>query len=155
MTSFHAADQQLEICFSGRVVRQLQKYRQTHGRAEAGGLLFADKPNSDRVVITFASLPSRWDTCLMSSFRIDVNTARKNILKQFQLGKHYVGEWHTHAQARPQPSAIDKKTITDLYRQSEHELNYLVLMVLGSSSDFSNSYVALADGANLYQCSPI
>jgi len=152
MIDFHSPNKELEICFSSDVIKTLQNYRQTAARLEAGGLLFADIVNTNRIEITHVSLPNRWDTRRWSLFKINVKVARRTIAAQFKLGRHYVGEWHTHPQERPEPSGKDRKTINELFRDTDHQLHYLILMILSSNLDFSKSYVALADGRNLNRC---
>jgi len=152
MISFYSNEKELGISFSFDVVRELQKYRQTIGTMEAGGLLFTDAPNSNRVVITHASLPSHLDIRRWSLFKINAHAARRTITEQFKSGRHYVGEWHTHPQANPRPSGVDERTINALFNDSEHELNYLILAIVSSTSDFLKSYVALTDGNSLSRC---
>jgi integrative and conjugative element protein (TIGR02256 family) len=152
MISFYSDQKELEIGIAPDVIQELQEYRQTTGKLEAGGLLFTDAPNSNRVVITHASLPNRWDVRRWSLFKINVKAARSVIAAQFKLGRHYIGEWHTHPETNPTPSGTDKKTINTLFSDSDHQLHYLILMIVGSTPDFSKSYVALADGHTLHRC---
>ncbi|MBC3806987.1 Mov34/MPN/PAD-1 family protein [Undibacterium seohonense] len=128
------------------------KFRQTIFRKEAGGLLFCSNPNTNHINISYISSPSIYDLRSKYFFKSDERTSQDIINKQFHQGHHYVGDWHTHAEKVPTPSEQDKKTICDIYRKSNHHLFYIIFLIVSSEKDFSKSYLALADGNNLYSC---
>jgi len=140
--------------FSSEALNTLYSYRQIGKMSEAGGLLFTEQVDSDVIEITCITSPLKLDFRTRFGFNPNKKTAQKAINKHFDDGFHYIGDWHSHPQDKAIPSPKDIKTIKDIFNKSKHHLNYLVMIVLSSNSDFSSSYVALTDGKRIFQCFP-
>ncbi len=108
--------------------------RQKEKDPEIGGLLFASI-TTEKVSILLATPPHKNDLCKNFIFipnRINHNKLIKHYFKQ---GLHFVGEWHTHPQREPSPSNIDILSMKDSFSKSKHELNSLVMIIVGNAED--------------------
>lgn len=119
------------LVFHPEVLEVFLRFRQTSGKAEAGGLLFAEF-DLPKVTVVRASAPNRFDKRSFYSFWPNRFLQRKLIQKEFQAGRHFIGEWHTHPETRPSPSSIDKKSMSDSFAQSRHDLHYFVMVIVGN-----------------------
>lgn len=139
----------LSMYFSEKAISQLHKYKQTGNRDEAGGFLFGEI-RSGVVTIQSASSPSRADKRSRFGFSWDKREANKTIQENFKNGLHYLGDWHTHPSSKPTPSRDDTQAIRSTFLDSEHQLNYFIMFILGTSG-IKHSYVALTDGKKEYR----
>ncbi|MGH9871343.1 MAG: Mov34/MPN/PAD-1 family protein [Pyrinomonadaceae bacterium] len=46
----------------------------------------------------------------------------------------YLGEWHTHPVGYPVPSGRDRRMIRNMFHQTEMEIDFLLLIVVGRNS---------------------
>lgn len=120
---------------------ELEKRRQLGRSPERGGQLFAEIVDGDvRIVLAsdvdgkrsrFSFLPYRW-------------REQREIAKEFKRGLHYVGDWHTHPEEVPRPSGFDVEKILGVYRESDHELPFLVMLIVGRAPFPEGLYAAFA-----------
>lgn len=109
------------------------------GDLETGGLLFGYF-NLPRVILDVATKPSSTDKRGRRSFKIDSINANREIKKQFMANRHFLGEWHSHPQVQPIPSP------KDLFVKSKHELNAVVMVIVGLSQTQPALWVSLHNG---------
>ena len=152
MHNFICDELGLTISFTAKAVSTMCRYRQNENQVESGGVLFCEDLFQDKVIISHASKPRLFDIRKKFFFKLNGWSAQRTIKKMFSNGLHYVGEWHTHAQISPTPSNRDIKTIQDIFEQSEHNLRYMLMVIVSSSEDFSKSFVAFADSRQIYRC---
>jgi integrative and conjugative element protein (TIGR02256 family) len=50
------------------------------------------------------------------------------------LGLHFIGDWHTHPERVPSPSASDIRSIREAVTRSVHHLNGFVLLIAGTEA---------------------
>lgn len=115
------------------------------GDLESGGLLFGYF-NLPRVILDVATKPVSTEKRGPNSFEIDSSNASKEIKKQFKANRHFLGEWHSHPQVQPMPSTKDLRTIKDLFVKSNHELNAVVMIIVGLSQTKPVLWVCLHNG---------
>jgi len=139
--------------FTSEVAMLLEKYRQaTPTSKEAGGMLFA-RFNPQLITVERATTPSRFDSRSRFAFRPSLAYQRKVILEQFRKGLHFIGEWHTHPQDQPQPSQQDIQTARECLLQSQHELNGMAIVVLGSDGTFATAWVGVISKIDIQRLS--
>lgn len=122
----------------------MKRHRQWPFLSEAGGLLFAALAPA-AVHIVEATGPSRRDSRGSAFFEIDLQTAQSTIDERFQHGLHYVGEWHTHPEFKPAPSTRDTKTASSAFRKSKHNLQALLLVIVGRRFEADGLWVGLCN----------
>lgn len=130
------------IKISEKVVNKLNKFKQLDNQNETGGLLFAEFKLPD-IYITDISLPYKKDIRKPFLFIPNKKHQKKMIKIKYKKGLHFVGEWHTHKQKLPKPSKLDINSMLDSFSKSNHELNYFIMLILGNSTDFNNSWISI------------
>ncbi|GAB3656365.1 Mov34/MPN/PAD-1 family protein [Ramlibacter alkalitolerans] len=114
---------------------------------ETGGQLFA-RFEQQRVLVDCATLTRGKSKRSRFSFWPDREAERRDIKALFDQGLHYIGDWHTHPEARPTPSRPDTVKMQEVFRQSVHELEVMLLVIVGQSEFPDGLYVgAVATGA--------
>ena len=121
------------LTFERKVLDHFDQWRQLKPKqSEAGGQLFG-VVESGSVKITLATGPRKSDRRGRFFFIADRIAERREIKNLHKSGLHYFGDWHTHAEAFPIPSRIDIESMADLFVRSRHELNALLMVIVGTS----------------------
>lgn len=134
------SDQVLEIRPS--CLNIFQAFRQGAQDLESGGLLFGHF-KLPRVILDVATKPMSADKRGRYHFEIDSNNASKEIQEQFRGRRHFLGEWHTHPQLQPIPSHKDQQSIRNLFVKSQHELNAVIMIIVGSKHNNLGLWISL------------
>ena len=74
---------------------------------EAGGQLFASYEGKNTANITQVTGPRRKDWRSRFGYEPDLVSEKIEIAEKYKIGLHFVGDWHTHPQDIPYPSAAD------------------------------------------------
>jgi integrative and conjugative element protein (TIGR02256 family) len=120
------------LVLAPEVLRHFRQHQQRHWwQSEAGGQLFARIQGAE-IMVGKASGPRPTDRRTRASYQGDRRAELREIKENYETGLHYVGDWHTHACAKPVPSNRDLDTISDIAKRSSHGLNALVLMIVGT-----------------------
>lgn len=136
------------------VLDHLAQHRQRRfWQAEAGGQLFARLDDGD-IVVTEATGPRPADRRGRTYYHPEKSAEQLEIDTRHPQGLHFVGDWHTHPQAYPDPSASDLASIADAVRRSRHDLNGFVLLVVGTLDPPDGLHVSVHDGKVGYRLSP-
>lgn len=136
------------------VLAHLAAHRQRRfWQPEAGGQLFAQLEGRD-ILIVEATGPRRGDWRGRNFYRPDEAAEQAEIDARHPNGLHFVGDWHTHPQAYPEPSASDLASIADAVRRSRHDLNGFVLLVVGTLDPPEGLHVSVNDGDAGYRLAP-
>jgi integrative and conjugative element protein (TIGR02256 family) len=115
------------------VIAYLSGQRQrTWSVPERGGQLFAQFDGL--AILVEASGPCQGDRSGPMWFEIDASDAQNDIRTRFASGRHFIGDWHTHAQKRPTPSPRDVVSMQALFATSVHELTLMFMIIVGSGS---------------------
>nr|WP_279053174.1 Mov34/MPN/PAD-1 family protein [Acinetobacter tandoii] len=128
---FQAQDQSL-VVLSTEVATTLISYRQlSNSSPESAGVIIGER-RGVHIVIKMLSEPSRWD--IRSRFMVDriSNHHQKVVDKAFKKSNgewHYLGEWHTHPEDVPKPSATDYRSWHTNLKSNDP----LILIIVGRS----------------------
>lgn len=57
---------------------------------------------------------------------------QEEIDSMYSGGLHFIGDWHTHPERIPTPSASDVRSIRQAVKLSKHHLNGFVLLIAGT-----------------------
>lgn len=129
--TYSVADSESVVIFESKVVSTLWSHRQDGGKGpEAGGQIFAEF-NGSTIRVVHASVPGGNDRRWWSRFIPDRLREQREIYQQYQAGLHFVGDWHTHPQEMPSPSHTDVESLQDCFRKSKHQLNALLMVIIG------------------------
>ena len=105
------------------------------------------KFNLPKIIVKEATLPHELDNRSRYGFFPCKEVQQKIILKRFSSGLHFIGEWHTHPEEFPNPSSIDIFSMSDSFNKSKHELNYFVMVIVGSNAGDISLCVSLHNGS--------
>jgi integrative and conjugative element protein (TIGR02256 family) len=130
----------------------MARHRQVRsGSPEAGGMLFA-RISASEVSIVEATEPQVSDRRSRFRFWPCTSAQQRTINAKFDAGLHFVGEWHTHPEPRPQPSGLDLDSMEQCYLKSRHELKALVMVILGTEPIPAGLWISLH---NKRRCQPL
>ncbi|MBF6618281.1 MAG: Mov34/MPN/PAD-1 family protein [Candidimonas sp.] len=125
------ADIDQRVLIAPEVIIYLRRRRQLTARAhEAGGQLFGTI-DAAQVCVNVATGPYRGDERSRYRYRSDLKAAQRTINEQAKNGLLYLGEWHTHAEDRPDPSSLDDEAMRLLLKRSKLNSNSLLMMIVG------------------------
>lgn len=150
MTEYGIINSDQILVIEDSVVTYFSENRQAAMSPEIGGLLFATITR-EKVIIQLATPPCSSDLCTRFSFIPNRNTQRKLIKENFKKGLHLVGEWHTHPQSDPVPSITDLDSMRESFIKSKHELNNLVLIIVGNSTSDLKLWVGIHNETRHYR----
>ena len=140
----------LEIVFNTEVLAHFDRYRQTScWKREAGGQLFSVISEKQWQIVK-ATGPRLSDFRRRFQFFPDHIAEQSEINELFNSGLHYVGDWHTHPEARPKPSQLDLSSMTETVRNSIHQLPGFLMVISGTEDCPAGLWVSfhLAVGAH-------
>ena len=133
------------IAFTDDVIARLLRHSQfDQDTPEVGGQLFA---RIDRwgVRIEHATGPRTSDVRRLRACIPNRAAERQEIQRLFKEGLHYVGDWHTHPERYPTPSAVDISSVQDMFRRSKHRLASFVVVIVGTAPLPDGLFVGIAN----------
>jgi integrative and conjugative element protein (TIGR02256 family) len=142
------------VVITDDVLAHLTASRQSRrSHAEAGGQLFA-RFDGACVVVQEATGPRPTDRRTRTSYVPDRVAEQDEIVERHVRGLHFVGDWHTHPEARPTPSLQDLDSIAECFTKSDHGLNGFLLIIVGQCEPPEGLRVSIHDGDALHQLTP-
>ena len=120
-------------------LRTLNSFRQEDdGDPEAGGVLLGRLiEESDDVVIDEASVPSDSDRRGRTFFQRARRVAQKIVDRAWRKTsgtRVYLGEWHTHPESVPHPSAQDHSDWLRIVQTARFEHDFLLFVIVGTQT---------------------
>ena len=121
------------ILIEDSVMASVSVYRQLEpNAAEAGGILLGFRRDT-HLHVAMATPPGPRDRRSKYHFYRDAECHAQTALSQWaktQETMDYVGEWHTHPEDYPQPSALDLKEWRQICRRRKEPMVFLILGIL-------------------------
>lgn len=112
---------------------------------EAGGEIFTHDVEASGLIITAASGPNSGDVRRRNSWNPDTEAADQDRQKQFLLGRHAIGLWHTHPESSPIPSLQDRRTTMEYLKAFKGERPQYLMVILGNLGNPPNITVWVAN----------
>lgn len=135
MTAWVCEHLELRYSLAPKAVEVLLKHRQLRWKdREAGGPLFSNAPGR-RCTIDVASGPFPQDRRTRHGYIPHRPSVQADILQKHGSGLHFIGTWHTHPSPRPTASSLDARSILNLYRESDHDLDAFIMLIVGTDGD--------------------
>ena len=119
--------------FDQQVIDTFDAYKQMPGQQESGGILLG-RIFENRIIIETITTPGSSDKAGPAFFIRSRGKAQDIVNKTWSNSKGekiYLGEWHTHSESCPQPSATDKDMIRNMLRDSIMEIDFLLTVIVG------------------------
>lgn len=104
--------------------------------AEAGGILIGHEPTATRCLIIDRMTPPQ-----PSDRRSRCRYTRDPVAHQALLESEwaasggrrtYLGEWHTHPEADPAPSWLDRRSNRRVMREADYDVPFLIFAIVGT-----------------------
>jgi len=122
-------------------------------KPEAGGQLFAALKD-ERIDVLHATVPGEKAARGRYFFRPNRKEEQQEIKTAFQKKLHFVGDWHTHPESEPSPSSADVEKASEIFKRSKHELNGLLMVIVGTKRFPGGLWVAWVKAAGLVVLKP-
>ncbi|MBN8503363.1 MAG: Mov34/MPN/PAD-1 family protein [Burkholderiales bacterium] len=121
------------VLLTENCVSELMRHRQSSGSSrENGGQLFA-RFVQDGVQVEVATVTRGFSRRTRFGFWPDRKAEQADINQLFERGLHYIGDWHTHPEEVPSPSATDEQKMQEIFRKSRHELPFMLMVIVGQA----------------------
>lgn len=105
---------------------------------EAGGVLLGRYIiDSNDIVVDDITTPMQYDVRKRCFFLKQKSLHQKIVTEKWNQSKgtcNYLGEWHTHPEATPTPSFIDKKEWKRLAKSTKFDGEYLYFLIAGTEN---------------------
>lgn len=122
------------VLLTSEALHDLDRYAQTEAKSnEAGGQLFA-RFDPGVVVIRRCSPPHPDDRRSRFGFWPNRKREQREIREFYAQGLHYVGDWHTHPEPHPTPSASDLDSMRSVFMKSKHALVSFLMIIRGTGA---------------------
>jgi integrative and conjugative element protein (TIGR02256 family) len=114
------------------IAAMLQHQQMKPAEPESGGMLFA-QIEPGWITVRVATPPQPLDHRSRVTFEPVLKLQQQEIRRRFKQGLHFVGEWHTHPERRPQPSGADLHSMARCFASSKHTLRSFVMVIVGTA----------------------
>lgn len=131
--SFHSADRRFALVMPGTVMAVIRRLCQCARRLETGGVLIGRySAKSDSAIVDAASGRPPDSRASSHHFERGVSGLQAWLdRRNARRGSHYLGEWHFHPHASPQPSSIDRNQLRAISKAPQYRCPQPVLLILG------------------------
>jgi len=123
------------ILFEKAVLNRVNGYVDPRGHAvELGGILLGLR-RADCIHVTDCTFPGQTDQSSRNRFFRRAPSHQEIASKAWEGSEQkidWVGEWHTHPETQPTPSAIDKRTWASQTRSRNSTMTYFIVGTTGS-----------------------
>ena len=139
-----------KLLIQKRVLDHIHDHRQlTPISPERGGQLFG-VVTLNQIIIQGITGPYSDDHSNRFSYRSCLRSAQAEINMQHQLGRIYLGEWHTHPEVFPRPSQSDLSTILKIQSSSKLNLNGIFMLIAGNQCNPVADFLAFQSDGDLH-----
>ena len=140
---FRIGDSEQRLILTPAALNHIARQQQSNGVSrEAGGQLFARFKN-EQIRVERATGPRATDRRSRYGYVPDRRVEQEEIDAMHSHGLHFVGDWHTHPERIPYPSASDIRSIRQAVVKSKHHLNGFVMLVAGTEAFPLGLFLAL------------
>lgn len=117
-----------QVIFEPKALRAIRKHVQILPWSREGGGQMFGRIDGYRVVVSEVTEPNPKDKRTRTSFVLDVATANQQIADRFRQGLQYLGDWHTHPEARPKPSLEDRQNASRMFKTASGRPWFLMVI---------------------------
>lgn len=148
---YYCQELDFTVSVGSEIMALLFDHRQTNWYSrESGGMLFTKQLRDHDVEINYITTPGNGDIRRRNYFRINEERARSIIQEQYEVGSHYLGDWHTHNEYMANPSGTDINSIHHLFNSSGHLRPFFLMLIIPNEINASHCYLGASDGSVLY-----
>lgn len=130
------------VLFTAAALEHMYRHAQRRiWHKEAGGEIYAIDPDANGLIVTSALGPNRGDRRTRCSFNPDIEAAKRDRERQFAVGLHAVGLWHTHPEPHPSPSGQDRQTTEEYLSAFQGDRERYLMVIVGNFGNPPNMKV--------------
>ncbi len=145
--NFYNAENGHKIRFSRQAIKMFESYQQLdEDTLEVGGQLFLQLPADGFDYIRFATGPGPGQKATRTTLERSREYDQAVIDDMYAKDYHYAGDWHTHPEAVPIPSSVDIKSSKECFKQSKHDRNGILMVIVGTSPPPEGLSIWLIEG---------
>lgn len=149
---YESADGVYGVKISDRDMQHIYELCIKSSPYETGGILLGrysdDQKWAEVMVVTGAPAGSRHD---LHSFTRSGKGIVSLLKESWKSHQYYLGEWHYHPNASPQPSGLDLKTMFKLSETERLHCPEPVLLIIGGGPLVWNQYVGVCIRGNVIE----
>jgi len=126
-------------------------WQNSNDKPESGGILLGYR-RSTHLHVTMATAPQTTDRGWRYLFKREARHHQEIALRQWIASDKkmdYLGEWHTHPEPHPSPSATDQSEWRAICGQRPSSM---VFMIMGWTGEM---WLGMSGGVKIEQCAPI
>lgn len=143
--SFFLPDKSAYVVLEPDVLEHMYSHAQRrYWQKEAGGQIFSEAPEQSAIIIKGVTGPNRRDKRQRHGYEPDPQEATIDRSAQLLLGRYPVGLWHTHPEATPSPSGLDRKSTKEWLMDFQGVMHGFLLVIIGNVGEPPNMAVWLA-----------
>lgn len=151
--TFFSPDRARYVLFTESVLRHMYAYAQrAWNQTEAGGEIYSPTPYSSSLLVDAVAGPHPKDRRSRHSYNPDVEAATRMRNAEYRRGRHAIGLWHTHPEARPSPSGRDRTTTEDYLRAFGEDRERYLSVIIGNRGETPEMTVWSAENCGSWQC---
>ena len=141
--SYYSEETKVTVIMTEHVADYLREKKQRRGR-ERGGQLFG-RIDDQTATLTVTEVTGGKPSLLSGLFfyKPNIKHEQKEIDGLYAQGLHYLGDWHTHPEQNPTPSAIDVKYLSGVFRKSQKDIRYFIMCIVGLAEPDDDFYLGL------------
>jgi hypothetical protein len=129
---FRSPDKRFGLKLPGGEIARMVEFCRKAKRKETGGILVGVYTEKlDRAVVTAASKAPRDSEAGTTWFKRGVSGLQRWLKLLWKSNEFYLGEWHYHPFAPPEPSGTDISEMTDVSNDGSYRCPEPVLVILG------------------------
>jgi integrative and conjugative element protein (TIGR02256 family) len=128
-----------DVLFGLKITREVLESILTHcrdaGNAETGGILIGEySDRHDCAMVHQATGPTEDSVATRTRFRRGTAGLQKLLDRLWRRERrYYLGEWHFHPGAAPEPSGIDRRQLLSIARDPGYHCPEPVLVIIGGN----------------------
>lgn len=139
----------VKIEISGELLRKMLSYEQAIYDDERGGILLGMYDSQSYYYkITDFTVPNEFDQAGQLFFVRSKHGAQQVINEQWRKSHgliNYLGEWHTHPEKKPKPSAVDLSLIQQIIEDESAVWPEVLMIILGQKDTATLIVTTVAD----------
>lgn len=129
----------IQLILTDTVLRAMADHAQHDLKAaEAGGILIGHEPKAmGRLIIDRMTPPQASDRRSRCRYTRDPAAHQALLESEWAASggrRTYMGEWHTHPEADPTPSWLDRRSNRRVMREADYDVPFLIFAIVGTST---------------------
>lgn len=155
--SYRSSDCRFGLTLDEKQLRKMLEYAKVAIPNETGGILVGQYSRSlDMAILHDVSSPPVDSRAGTTWFQRGFKGLSSWLKRLWKSNTHYIGEWHFHPFAQPDPSGVDRTQIREISQQTTYQCKVPILLILGG--DPSGTWLVrafvIADG-ELIECTSV